>query len=333
MARNNLLSTHPLLRSAAHRLLTSALVIFGLATAVFFLAHFSAGNPVYLFISPSTSAQSALQLRKEFGLDQPVTAQYVHWMANAFRGNLGMSFLHGRPVLDVIADFLPNTIILASLALLIEIVVGIPLGALAAKRPGSWLDNAISTLSITVYSMPSFWVGLMLLAIFAYGLGWFPSSQMHSFGSEDESFWWRVLDTLRHAILPAIGIASSGVGAVARYFRSSLVRVHQEEYVLVAQSHGVGKARIFFFYEMPNALGPVVTMIGLEAGTLLGGALVTETLFSWPGMGRLAVQAIVSRDYPLVMGCTLVSGVAVLAGNILADACSLAIDPKRRTAI
>jgi len=317
-------------RLAAKRLASAIPLLLGLLTIVFLISRLAPGDPVTLFLSPTVPAQVADELRRQFGLDQPLLTQYLRWLSNAIQGNFGVSFSHQRPVLQVIAAFLPNTVILALAAIVLELVFGILLGSLAARLHNSFIDKAVTNIGLIAYTLPTFWVGFVLLAVFAYAFGLFPSSQMHSVNSEALTRSSQLLDLLKHLVLPACTIAIPGGAGIARYFRSSLLRVRGEEYITVARSMGIPERTIFLLYELPNALVPVITIFGLEIGTLLAGAIVTETMFAWPGMGRLAVMAIFSRDYPLVLGCTLVSGLVVIVGNLSADLIYSVVDPRVR---
>ena len=317
-------------RLAAKRVASAIPLLFGLLTIVFLIAHLAPGDPVALFLSPTVSPQVAEELRKQFGLDEPLFVQYTDWLLNVLKGNLGVSFSHQRPVIEVIASFLPNTALLALTAIVIELVVGILLGGLAVRYHNSFLDKLVSNAGLVIYTLPTFWVGFLLLTVFAYALGIFPSSQMHSINSESLTTSGQLLDLLKHLILPACTIAIPGGAGLARYFRSSLLRVQREEYIIAARSLGIKETVIFFLYKLPNAIGPIITIIGLELGTLLAGAIVTETMFAWPGMGRLTIMAIFARDYPLVLGCTLISGVVVILGNLLADILYATVDPRVR---
>jgi peptide/nickel transport system permease protein len=319
-------------RLIIRRVLSAAALLFGLASIVFLLAHIAPGDPAARMLSPTIPASAAEEVRRQFGLDEPLARQYFDWLANALSGNLGVSFSHFRPVTAVILDVLPNTAILAFAAIALELVIGISLGTLAARAPHSRLDRVISAAGVVAYTLPAFWTGFMLLALFSYWLGIFPSSQMHSVEYADLTLRGKFVDFFSHLALPALTIAIPGAAGVARYFRDSLTGVRSSEYVAFAESLGIAKRRVFLFYELPNAAAPVVTFIGLEIGTLLAGALVTETIFAWPGMGRLAVQAISSRDYPLIMGCTLFAGAVVIMGNFLADALYRILDPRTRIA-
>jgi peptide/nickel transport system permease protein len=319
-----------MVRLTAKRLASAIPLLLGLLTIIFLISRLAPGDPVSLYLSPTVPAQVGDELRRQFGLDQPLFTQYIHWLSNAVQGNLGISFSHQRPVIQVIAEFLPNTAILGVAAIVLELLFGILLGALAVRYHGSIIDKFVTNTGLVVYTLPTFWVGFLLLAVLAYEFGLFPSSQMHSVNSEAMTPWMQTMDLMKHLFLPACTIAIPGGAGIAKYFRSSLMRVQREEYVMAARSMGVRERTIFLLYELPNAVAPVITILGLELGTLLAGAIVTETMYAWPGMGRLAVMAIFSRDYPLVLGCTLVSGVVVILGNLIADILYSIVDPRVR---
>ena len=314
------------------RIVSAILLLFGLLTIIFLIAHLAPGDPVTTLLSPTIPSTVADELRHQFGLDQPIVVQYLHWLKNVVAGNLGVSFSHHRPVAQVIANVFPNTAILGLTAICLELILGVFLGMLAVKYHHSLIDKAISNAGLILYTLPTFWIGLVLLAVFSYGFGFFPSSQMHSIGVEYLSPSEQLQDFLWHLMLPALTIAIPGAAAVARYVRPSLLNVQGDEYVTFARSLGMPQQKIFFFYKLPNAMAPVITILGLELGALLAGALVTETIFAWPGLGRLAVMAMFARDYPLIMGCTLVSGLVVIVGNLIADLLYSIVDPRVRIA-
>lgn len=309
---------------------SAVVLLFGLATLIFLIAHAAPGDPVSAMISPRAPASVAQELRHQFGLEQPVVQQYLRWLQNAVTGNLGFSFSYRRPVTDVLMNFFPNTAILALTAIALEVIFGVLLGFLAVRYQHSWLDRIINSGGLIVYTLPTFWVGLILLAVFSYTLGWLPSSQMNSGDSQQLSFAGRGFDLVRHLMLPVLTISIPGAAGIARYFRTSLLKVRRAEYVMYAHSLGIKRHTIFLCCELPNAIAPVITIVGLEVGTLLAGAVVTETLFAWPGIGRLTVMAMLARDYPLILGCTLISGIVVIIGNLIADLLYMYIDPRVR---
>lgn len=297
---------------------------------VFFLSRLLPGDPTLVFLSPSISPERLEQLRSQFGLDKPLAGQYVAWLGSAFTGDLGMSFTYNEPVTKVIGRFFPNTVVLASAALFLEILIGIALSMPAFFRREGRLDRFLARSMVLIYALPSFWIGILLLMIFSYQLGWFPSSQMYSSGTIAGE--GTLGDLLRHLVLPALTAAIPAAAGFGRYFRNSIHSVTGQEYVIAARAMGLSERKIFRKYVLPNALSPMVALVGVEIGLLLTGVLVTETLFAWPGMGRMTVLAIASRDYPLILGCTLLAGVVVILGNLIADVINAAIDPRIRLA-
>jgi peptide/nickel transport system permease protein len=321
-----------MVRLIIQRCISALALMAGLLTVMFAIIHLAPGDPVQSMIAPTIPARVAVELRHQFGLDQTLPSQYGHWLWNAVRGNLGVSFSHQRPVTEVLLQFFTNTAILASAAILLELALGLGIGLAAVRFHGSLAEKAIMNASLIICTLPTFWIGMVLLAAFSYALGLFPSSHMHSADAGQLSTFESIGDLLLHLVLPALTIAIPGAATIARFVHPNLLQVRKEEYVTFAASMGLSRRKIFFEYELPNAISPVITLLGLEIGTLLSGALVTETIFAWPGMGRLAVQAISARDYPLVMGCALVSGVLVIIGNLIADILYNVADPRLKAA-
>ncbi|MBI4547521.1 MAG: ABC transporter permease [Ignavibacteriae bacterium] len=312
------------------RIVIAIPVIVGIVTLVFVLSRVAPGDPVTHLYSPTISTTAVEQLREEFGLERPLLQQFIDWISHVARGDFGISYSHHRPVHAVILDVLPNTILLGLAAIAIEFVLGCLIGAWAAHHHNSFIDRMVSGVGLVMYTMPTFWVGLLLLYLLSYTLGAFPSSQILSIHAEHLSSLAYTVDLLKHLALPALTIAIPGSAGIARFMRSSLINVDNEDYILAARSMGINQRTISLFYKLPNALTPVITILGLELGTLMAGALVTETIFAWPGMGRLTVMAIFSRDYPLIMGCTIVAGTVVILGNLIADILYATIDPRVR---
>lgn len=300
-------------------------LLFGLLTVVFFLARLMPGDATDALISPTIPASVREQLREQFGLDRPLVDQYVSWIRSALRGDLGVSFTRAEPVTTVIAGVLPNTLVLGGAALLIEVVLGVLLALPVLWLHGTRREQLLSRLLLGVYAIPSFWIGMILLMVFSYWLGWFPSSQMYS-SDQYGSF----SNLIAHLVLPALTIAIPAAAALARYMRSSLQNVQRQEFVLFARSLGLPRTKIVRSYILPNAASPLIALAGVEFGVLMTGVLVTETLYSWPGMGQLTVHAIFARDYPLIMGCVLVAGVVVAIGNLAADVANAILDPRLR---
>ena len=316
----------PLLKFFIRRAVHSLPMLFGLATVVFFLSRLLPGDPASLFIAPGVPPDLAEQLRTQFGLHRPLGEQYLLWLTAVARGDLGFSFTHHASVVDVLRTVFPNTAILGLSALALELVLALLIALTATANSGSWFDRVISNATLVVYTLPSFWLGIILLSVFSFGVNMFPSSQMYSSGEGGRS----AADVVHHLVLPALTVAIPGAAGLARYLRTSISNTLTQDYVLAARSMGLSRKRIVTSYVLPNSLGPTVSMLGIEIGVLLTGVLVTETLFAWPGMGRIAVMAIFARDYPLILGCTLVAGVVVIAGNVIADLVNALIDPRIR---
>jgi len=310
------------------RILGAVPLLLALVTLVFLITRLLPGDPTLLFISPKVPPHVAAQLRTEFGLDQPMMVQYVRWVTGLASGNLGFSFTHQRAVVDVIGGAFLNTALLAGAAIVLELVIGVLIGILAARYRHSFLERWISYGGLVIYTMPAFWVATLLLLLFSRALGILPSSHMHSIGTEHLNTFEYYLDLLKHLILPALTLALPGAAGLARFVHTQLAITARQQYISTARSFGFSDRRILLTYALPNALLPLITLVGLELGGLLSGALVTETIFAWPGIGRITVTAIFARDYPLILGCTIISGIAIILGNLIADVLYTAVDPR-----
>jgi len=303
-------------------------MLFGLVTLIFFLSRLLPGDPASLFLGPNIPASVATELRHQFGLDRPIAEQYMLWLGGVARGDLGYSFIHNQPVIDVLTRVFPNTLLLGLTAFFLEMAFAFALVTLAIVYRHRWIDKAISTLTFVTYSLPSFWVGILLLWLFSYKLNFFPPSQMQSVGVEQKGMIEGMADMIRHLVLPALTIAIPGAAGLARILRTSVGETLSQEYILAATSIGLSRGRLISGYVMRNSLSSVVSLLGVELGVLLTGVLVTETLYAWPGMGRLAVMAVFARDYPLLLGCCILTGCVVIIGSLAADLLHAIIDPR-----
>jgi peptide/nickel transport system permease protein len=312
------------------RLLSTLLLLFGVATLVFIILHTLPGDPTSVFLSPRVPPQVIERLKVEFGLDQPLTVQYWNWLKGILHGELGFSFTHQKDVLEIVFEAFGNTASLAIVALLIEITIGILAGWIAARYENSWIDKVISYAALSFYTVPVFWVATILLLLFSYFTGILPSSQMHSIGAEQLSSLDYIMDFFSHVILPASTLGIAGAAGLSLFVRSQLSSIMREQYITVARSFGLTESKVLVRYALPNALLPVITVVGMELGGLMSGVLITETMFAWPGLGRMTVSAIFARDYPLVIGCTMIAGAAVVVGNLLADILYCLADPRIR---
>ena len=304
-----------MLRFLIRRLLLTIPVLIGVATLVFSLIHLVPGDPVQAMLGESASPQDIAQMRTRLGLDRPLYQQYVSFASGVLRGDLGTSLRTSQPVTSVILERMPATLELALAAMAVAIAFAIPLGIIAAVRVGTRVDHAATTLSLIGISMPTFWLGPLLAIVFSVWLGWFPVSGR---------------GTLANLVLPAITLGAPLAAILARMTRASVLEELRELYVMAARARGVSEARAVLAHAFRNSLIPVVTVIGLQFGSVLTGAVITETIFAWPGVGRLLVLSISARDYPAVQGCILLIAVTYVSMNLLIDLLYGFLDPRIR---
>jgi len=282
---------------------------------VFFLVHMIPGDPVTVMLGEHAMAVEKAALRHQLGLDQPLLNQYVLFLKGIFQGNLGNSIFYRLPVSSIIASRLPATIILAAAAMAVALIIALPLGIIAGSRQYSTIDNFSMFLSLLGISMPNFWLGPLLIIIFSIKLDWLPVSGMEG---------------LKSLILPAITLGTALAAILSRMTRSSLLEVISREYLTAARARGLPGWKVLLKHALKNALLPVVTIIGLQFGALLSGAIVTEKVFSWPGIGSLLIQAVFTRDYPMVQGCILVISFCYIIANVATELFYALIDPRIR---
>jgi len=297
------------------RLGSALLVIAGVSLAVFLLIHLVPGDPVEVMLGDSARPADRAELRHQLGLDQPLTTQLADWFGGLLQLDLGESLHSRRPITEVLAERLPATAELTLAALAVALIVALPLGIAAALGRGGWWDRGAMSVSLLGISIPNFWLGPVLILVFSLGLGWFPVSGREASGS---------------LVLPAITLGTALAAVLARMIRASLLEVLAEDYIRTARAEGLSPLRITLRHALPNAALPVVTLLGLQLGGLLGGAVITETVFSWPGVGALLVEAIQKRDYPLVQGCVLLISVVYVLVNTVTDLVYGWIDPRVR---
>lgn len=319
------------------RLVGAVPLVVGIASIVFFLIHLAPGDPTAHMLRPGMSGAVVEQMRATFGLDQPLHVQYLKWLAAMLTGDFGYSFTHSRPVLDVLMTFLPNTLVLSACALSLSFAVGIAVGTVQAVRQHSAADSATSVVLLFFYSMPSFWLALMLvlsLSLFARNVWdwpiWFPASGMTSIGYEFMTPWERITDRVWHLVLPTISLSLVMTAGIARYMRGSMLEVVRQDYVRTARAKGLPERTVVFKHALRNALIPIVTLAGLYVPMLFSGAVFIEYIFAWPGLGRAIYEAILTRDYPLVVAGSFFFAVAVVAANLLADVLYAVVDPRIR---
>jgi peptide/nickel transport system permease protein len=300
---------------ALRRLALSLVALAGVVTIVFLLLHAS-GDPVTLLVTQDATRQDIERIRQAYGLDQPLAVQYARFVARVVRGDLGYSYRQGLPVAELIAERLPATLELA-LAGIAVAVLGVPLGLVAAAWRGRALDTSAMAVALLGTSMPSFWLGLLLIIVFGVQLGWLPVS-----GYGD----------LRHLAMPAIVLGGFYAAQVSRLTRTGLLEVLAQDYIRTAAAKGLAGGTVLWKHALRNAALPVLTVLGLSFGHMVGGALVVETIFAWPGLGRLTVQAVLGRDFPVVQGAALMGAAVFLAVNLAIDLLYAWVDPRLRAA-
>jgi peptide/nickel transport system permease protein len=312
-------------RFLVRRLLLLVPVLMGVSVIVFLVLHLAPGDPAEIMLGSQATQADRVRLRAELGLDDPLHVQYFRWLGHVVQGDLGRSLWMRRPVLGEVLVRLKATLILTGTALVISSLGGVALGIMSATRPNSVLDRASAVASLFGASMPVFWLGIVLMVIFALTLGWLPASGMYApYGGGD------LVDLLRHLVLPALTLAAASVTIVARLTRSAMLDVLGQDYIRTARAKGLVERRVVVRHALKNALVPIVTVIGVQAGYLLGGAVLTETVFAWPGVGTLMVQGILARDIPLVQGCVLVVALTFVLVNLSVDLLYAWLDPRIR---
>ncbi|HZM17210.1 MAG TPA: ABC transporter permease [Candidatus Krumholzibacteria bacterium] len=320
-----------MLAFVARRLLVSVFLILGLLTLVFFVSHLAPGDPLQRYAVGEVDAATLAHLERQFGLDQPLPVQYGRWLRSfLFDFDFGVSIGQRRAVRDIVLEALPYTLRLAAAALAVRLLLGVTLGVVAALRRGRRTDLGLGLGALLVYSIPSFWLGLMLLLLFSWQLQWLPSGQAHRLDAASLSWAARVADSLLHLLLPVFVLGVGGAASIFRFARAGMIEVLSQDYVRAARARGLRERTIVLHHALRNALLPVVTLVGLSIPALVGGTVVIESLFSWPGLGRLTVDAIGQRDYPVIMATTFLAGVTAVAGSLLADLLASWLDPRIR---
>ncbi len=318
------------------RLLGAIPLLLGIATLVFFVLNLAPGDPAAAYLNPNMPPEVIEQLRVNLGLDQPVHVRYVKWMASFFTGDWGYSFAQSRPVAAILLDALPNTLVLAAISLVLVFVIGIVIGVIQAVRQNSLTDNSLSVVGLFFYSMPSFWLGLMLMLVFslkASEWGWPISLPPTGVTSVDYDFMTageKLRDRIAHLVLPVATLTLALAAGVARYTRGQMLEVVRQDYIRTARAKGLPERTVIFKHALRNSLIPVITLLGLNLPYLFSGAVFIEYIFAWPGMGRVIVEAIYQRDYPLVMATSFLFAVIVVIGNLIADTLYAVADPRIR---
>jgi peptide/nickel transport system permease protein len=314
------------------RLGTSLLLLLLVLTILFFFLRLLPGDPTRTSEGQRLTAEQRQNLRRLYGLDRSLPEQYLTWVSSVARGDWGTSLSQQRPVSTALWDVLPATMLLASTALAIEITAALLLGVAAAFRRDTAVDHTIRVVTLFLFSQPLFWLGLMSILLFSYVWPVLPASHMRSVDAEFMSPLDRVLDLLRHLVLPATVMGLGAMGGTTRFIRGSLIEAMGQDYIRTARAKGLSERRVVWVHGMRNALVPMIQVVAVSLPVLLSGTLLVEVVFSWPGLGRLTFQAILTRDYPLILGATALSAAVVILGNFLADVLHALIDPRVRDA-
>lgn len=321
-----------MIRYILRRLVISLPILFGITIITFGVIHLTPGGftSVHMDMNPNVSPDSIAKLQELYGLDQPLPVQYVKWVSRLISLDFGRSFLDQSPVIHKIGQRLPATLLLSGLSMLFIFMLAIPVGVYSAMHHNSRQDRVITVLTFVGYSVPTFWLALLCMLLFGVVLGWLPISGIrsvnHDFMGPMGQFW----DYVSHLILPVFISAFGGLASISRYTRSNMLEVVRQDYIRTARAKGLPRSRVYYVHALKNALLPIITIIGLALPGLIGGSFIFETIFSWPGMGRLAYESALSFDYPTIMGIAVIGAVLVLLGNILADVLYASVDPRIR---
>jgi peptide/nickel transport system permease protein len=314
-------------RFVLRRVVQAIPTFFGITLLSFTVLRLAPGDPILImFGQGNLTAQEIAQLRSAYGLDQPLPIQYLSWLGHVLQGDFGRSFLYKRPVIEMIQASLPNTLVLALLALVCTIVIGVPLGVLAARFRGSWLDQVIRVFGVIGHAIPSFWFALLWILFLSVQFRLFPVGGMLTVGKDNLD----LPDRLAHLAGPVVTLSLAGIANYSRYMRTETLEVLGQDYVRTARAKGLRESMVLFVHSLRNALLPLVTAVGTQFAVLLSGAVVIEQVFSWPGMGRMTFDAARSKDYPIVMAVVVLTSVMLLVSYILRDVAYGLVDPRVR---
>ncbi|MCZ8515227.1 ABC transporter permease [Paenibacillus filicis] len=309
---------------ALRRILNAVPILLGITMISFLIIHMAPGSPLsHLLDDPSITAADRENMMQAYGLDQPLYIQYWQWLSGMVRGDFGTSFIKHEPVIEIILSRLPYTLLLTLSAFLVAIVIAVPLGVLCAVKAHSRLDQIVSAITFVGTSTPVFWFGLLLIMFFSVKLGWLPSGGLMTINAP-----FSLSDRILHLIMPVCALASHEIAYWLRYVRSSMLEVINQDYVRTARAKGLLNGRVLMLHGLRNALIPLATLLGLSLPTFFAGALITESIFSIPGMGRLFIEAAFQRDYPVIFGITTIGAFLHVFGNLLADLLYAVLDPR-----
>lgn len=314
------------------RLLLIIPILFGITIITFSIIHLTPGGftTVNLQMDIRTSPDSIARLKSLYGLDRPIYVQYLNWLKRFVMFDFGNSFLDGRPVLIKVAERLPATLLLNISALILEFFIGIIIGVTSALKRNSFYDKSMTVITFVGYSVPAFWFALILMLIFGVKLNWLPISGLKSINFDYLNFWEKIIDILKHLFLPVFITAFGGLAYISRYVKTNMLETLSQPYIKAAYAKGLPENIIIYKHALKNSLLPVITLLGLSLPGLIGGSFIFETIFAWPGMGRLAYEAAVNFDYPVIMGVVTMAAFLTLLGNLLADISYALVEPRIR---
>jgi len=315
-------------KAITKRVFSSVITLLLMISFLFILIRLSPGDPTQKFLSGEFSPELTEKVTASFKLDQPISEQYINFIVNIFKGDFGISYNYRLPVVSVVWQFLSFTLIFASLSFFIQMILSVYLALRSIRNAGSGFDRTVSKFSLIAYATPAFVLGVFLIYIFSVRLDLFPSSGLRSLDFDSYSFLGKTGDYLIHLILPLITLSLAGIAMFYKYLRDSLEEVYQQNFILNLRASGYDEKIILIKHVMPNALQPLISIAGIELGILLGGALITEVIFGLPGMGRLMMDSIFSRDYPLVTGCAFTAGLLMIISNFIADLIKMKLDKR-----
>lgn len=323
-----------MLRFLWRRIAAGIILLLVVLSATFVLLHAAPGDPTAVFLSDHrVSAETREAIRAQYGLDQPLWRQFLIWMGSALQGDLGTSIVHGRGAAQVLLSKLPATLLLVAAGILVEYSLGLGFGIAAALHPGGRLERWVRSLSLIFYSIPYFWLAIVLIDVLAVRTGWFPINMMRSDNAAELGAWARLVDLLHHLALPALSLGLAQFGLVSRFVHSGLAEVLEQDYVRTARASGLPPLRIVWVHGMKNAVGPLLQRFGAGLPARLSGAVLLEVIFSWPGVGQAIFNAVLQRDYPVVLASTVFSGAVVVVTLLVVDLVHAWIDPRVRDAL
>jgi len=315
-------------RYAKHRLASIPFVLIGVIIINFFLYHLSPGDPSNLYFSPDYDQASKQALRQKMGLERPLHVQLGAWFFHFVQGDFGFSWSKHRPVMDLLKEAVPATLELAIVSLLLNFLIGTTFGLLAGLHAGKWFGKMLDVVGLLIYSLPSFWLGILLIYIFSLRLGWLPASGQSSLILRTPSLLGTIGDQLRHLVMPAVVLGLVGGAATFRIIRANTIKVLTQPFIVAARAKGLSSFIVLFKHALKNILLPVITLFGIYFPFLLGGALIIEVIFAWPGMGRITYEAILAKDFPVIMAINYIAALMVISGNLIADVLNKIIDPR-----